>query len=710
MCERGGGSPLHSLSIRRNGKVAIGRGNIALAVNSSYILILTRMQTQPGDPNKPRDRKGRRRTTREKLLQAANETAAMHGREVLIEMRHCQIKRTSMTEERAAILVQTQYRKLKAKRKVRVKMLWSNLKKEAQPLMKERVHQLRSVYDTSSLVENDGFMQNSRVLMGFQKQVIIMCLTPVIVVALWLGFPTAAYEEKFTDKHYVYFLLFWFVWMLSACFFFFSLFGLVISIPLKQQLAFSMLFSAVCVLIHVLIFVSKGGTTFVDTCLDASLLHFAVTVAGVAQFLLFVGFKIFTQVKHAEANIQTKQAQFVSQHIQDAVLHPEKKLGPQSLSSMNASMLDVRQANGFQAEIFNYADAGRGIDEMVSKEIRRLAPSQKRHKQRRKSMEVFDEHAKARISVASKTFLVQKLKQAMFTTLSAVWAAVLFWCLSIFSAFFVTHASDPSAKAVLTIVFYALCIVFEVVGLSLAEHADVIALSTQNPGHAVRQLRASNQYDNYYMWRLSHRMTVTFIAFKRSFYMLLFAEAVDLTSFIAMGFASLLVTIIIKVIASSQLLHFYISKVMTLRTYPSMGKEFMLRNQVDAFATLIFFLVFVLFFVIAKTTGNKHIYPYLQHSEKHWDLLGFLGMYTLFTLAGCSVFEKYLVHVVPDVDERVDLRVLFCLQDKKLYLSVVAILIHVGMDPYYSVSLTNLSRQLPCSDAIMGNGTSTTLR
>lgn len=205
-------------------------------------------------------------------------------------------------------------------------------------------------------------------------------------------------------------------------------------------------------------------------------------------------------------------------------------------------------------------------------------------------------------------------------------------------------------------------------------------------------------------------MTVTFIAFKRSFYMLLFAEAVDLTSFIAMGFASLLVTIIIKVIASSQLLHFYISKVMTLRTYPSMGKEFMLRNQVDAFATLIFFLVFVLFFVIAKTTGNKHIYPYLQHSEKHWDLLGFLGMYTLFTLAGCSVFEKYLVHVVPDVDERVDLRVLFCLQDKKLYLSVVAILIHVGMDPYYSVSLTNLSRQLPCSDAIMGNGTSTTLR
>ena len=49
------------------------------------------------------------------------------------------------------------------------------------------------------------------------------------------------------------------------------------------------------------------------------------------------------------------------------------------------------------------------------------------------SMEVFDEHAKARISVASKTFLVQKLKQAMFTTLSAVCAAVLFWCLSIFS-------------------------------------------------------------------------------------------------------------------------------------------------------------------------------------------------------------------------------------------------------------------------------------
>jgi hypothetical protein len=79
-------------------------------------------------------------------------------------------------------------------------------------------------------------------------------------------------------------------------------------------------------------------------------------------------------------------------------------------------------------------------------------------------------------------------------------------------------------------------------------------------------------------------------------------------------------------------------------------------------------------------------------------------MYTGFTVLGCLLYEKYLERVIPGANEKIDLPIIFCLQDKRLYLAIAAILVHVGMDPYYSVSLTNLSRQLPCDSATNSTG------
>jgi hypothetical protein len=598
-------------------------------------------------------------------------------------------------EDAAAIVIQKHFRRFKAHHDVTSKRLWRHLKSEATPLMKARVAQLRSVYDKSLLTHTDG---TSKAVLPFSKQMVVVFLTPVVLISLWLCFPIAAYGEVFTDAHYVNFLLYWYIWMLSAVFFFFSLFSLVVSIPLREQAACAAVFALSCVGVHAVIFFSKGGTAFVNNCLDASMLHLAITSWGLIQFLWYIGLKIYFEIKHAELALHEKKIKFVEKRLREGA--SRNKVLRTSLSAL-AEDRKARRAQEVQHRIMEFATKRKSVmDRSHQEHVERI-----KRKVRRPSLLVqFDEEAQIRVSVASKAFMAHKIKHSVLTTLSIVWCALFFWCLSVYSAFFVTHASDPSAKGLLTIVFHALTQVFQVIGEALAEEADVVALGTQNPGHALAMLRSSSQYDNYNMWRLSHRMTVALIAFKRSFYMLLFAEAGNLASFVSMGFASLVATIAIQAVVSSQVFHLFIAKHVKRRTYASMGKEYMLKNLMDGCATVLYFVIFTIFFLIAKGTENKHVYPFRQHSDKPWDLLGFLAMYTGFTVLGCLLYEKYLERVIPGANEKIDLPIIFCLQDKRLYLAIAAILVHVGMDPYYSVSLTNLSRQLPCDSATNSTG------
>ena len=104
------------------------------------------------------------------------------------------------------------------------------------------------------------------------------------------------------------------------------------------------------------------------------------------------------------------------------------------------------------------------------------------------------------------------MKQIFWTAITATWAATCFWVLSIFSAFFVTYAKGSNTnRLILTGVFHFLTKFFEVSGLVLAEEADVIALHTAAPGHLLSKVRKHNRYDNYALWRLSHRMAFCFI-------------------------------------------------------------------------------------------------------------------------------------------------------------------------------------------------------
>ena len=125
----------------------------------------------------------------------------------------------------------------------------------------------------------------------------------------------------------------------------------------------------------------------------------------------------------------------------------------------------------------------------------------------------------------------------------------------------------------------------------------------------------------------------------------------------------------------------------------------MFNNLVDAFASMVFYVMFVSFFVITKSTENKSIYPYLAHSEKDWNILLLLFLYTAFTVVGCYLFHVYLQNVMSDVNMVTYLKILFQMQDKHLWIAVIFILVHVGMDPYYSLAVTNMSRTLPCEAA-----------
>ena len=51
---------------------------------------------------------------------------------------------------------------------------------------------------------------------------------------------------------------------------------------------------------------------------------------------------------------------------------------------------------------------------------------------------------------------------------------------------------------------------FEVTGGIISEEADVVAIKTHAPGHHVEAIRTLRTYDNYGLWRLTHRMSFVF--------------------------------------------------------------------------------------------------------------------------------------------------------------------------------------------------------
>ena len=639
--------------------------------------------------------------------------------------------RVPLNEESAAILVQSKFRQHKAKTFVRRKQFWHVMQKGALPLMHERVRQMRAVYDHSGLVKDAGHDKVHTIT--FKKQVQRMGVLPAIVVSLWLAFPMAGYDSKFENRHYSLFLIFWFCWLLSACFFFFSFFNLVIQIKYRVQMILGPLFSCICVLTHVIIFYSRGGDTFFDTCIGSSFFHLCITIIGVIQILTFVIYRIVTQVQRAEKSIQTKQkAAIVEARVGTSVKGKvdTSRFGATVNTDTPSTTFEIDDNKTvFEAHIMHFGTEGHQMDKKTQlhlhglqdnkrkKHRAKVAPvldtqipldeqlsrpdfSSKRLKKRRDTLKRFDDHARVRVSVASRVFLRQKILQMVLTALTATWAAVFFWCLSIFTSYFVTYANDPQLKVVLTLVFHFMTKFFEVTGLMVAGRADLIALNTLHPGHALEHMQSTNEYNNYSAWRLSHRMSVVFISFKRSFYISLFAEAVDLVSFVSMGFASLVATVSTKMLVSSRRFHHVVSKrSKRRRDYNSMGKEHMFNNLVDGFASIVFYIMFVSFFVITKATENKSIYPYLAHSEKDWSILLLLFLYTAFTVVGCYLFHVYLQNVMSDVDMVTYLKILFQMQDKHLWIAVIFILVHVGMDPYYSLAVTNMSRTLPCEAA-----------
>ena len=129
-----------------------------------------------------------------------------------------------------------------------------------------------------------------------------------------------------------------------------------------------------------------------------------------------------------------------------------------------------------------------------------------------------------------------------------------------------------------------------------------------------------------------------------------------------------------------------------------MAREFRLQNAIDGSTTILYFFVFLMFFIVAKNTENAHVYPYLAHSKKSWDTVFFLLLYTVLTVLGCYLTYIYLNKTLPQNDGD-GIEILFKLQDRKLFLSVTTILLHIGMDPYYSLAVNNMSIELPCSDA-----------
>jgi hypothetical protein len=608
----------------------------------------------------------------------------------------------------AVMKVQSVFRMHKARKTAHIKQCWKIMRTSAKPAMEKRLRELRHIYDHSNLIDNLDWTHNTDTFHtpNFKNQTLLMFFVPIVVVGLWICFPIAAHEDAYQDKHYGLFLVYWFFWLMSAVFFFFSMFELIVKLSFPEKTVLACMMSGVCVSVHAIVYAARGSTSFWDNCLDSSMFHFVITSIGLFQILFYIGWKIINEVKKAEKHIQKRQSAVIKDRYNAWNMdQPTDALGDvRGILSKTPSETESRILH--HAEECLDVEKRHNSNKPNRKVSRRVSAAQRRgeelarkkaHKRRRHSMIAFDFEAKSRVKVASRVFVNKKMKQIFWTAITATWAATCFWVLSIFSAFFVTYAKGSNTnRLILTGVFHFLTKFFEVSGLVLAEEADVIALHTAAPGHLLSKVRKHNRYDNYALWRLSHRMAFCFIAFKRSFYISLFAEATDLTSFVAMGFGSLFATVITQFVLSSKRFHDFIIIYLERRSYPSMGCEFKLNNIIDGFTTVMYFTVFVVFFIIAKQTNNGNVYPYFAHSGKDWDVVFFLFLYAVFTVAGNFMFGKYLQKVIPNTDANVDLGILFKLQDRRLFLSIIIIGLHVGMDPYYSLAVTNMSHRLPC--------------
>ena len=613
-------------------------------------------------------------------------------------------------QEMAAVMIQRCYRTHYTKKKVKAKRHWKTLKEAVLPMMKQRVSDLRGVYDNCGLVDPMDWVAVVEVErthlahLSFAQQQGVMFVVPLVALSLWFFIPIGGYETGWQNSHYMWFLVYFFVWLVSACLFFFPLFELVVEIPFRLVVLLSMVFSASLILVHAIIFFARGSNAFWQTCLASSLVHFAITTIGLIEMVGFVVGLVIWKVKKAEELLHGKKDVVLDDIERDALPTPASI--SDTLSSLAYSPTVDEH---FQKSILRHAASDPNLLAAGKKEARLAKASSsiqkgleiaktRRNKRRRSSMMHFDIKAKERIEKASHGFVTRKLKQVLWTTLAISWAACFFWCLSIYSAFFVTHANDNFNKVILTGVFHFMTKFFEVTCLLLAEEADVCQLQTYAPGHALEALRADRNYDNYGLWRLSHRMSFALVAYKRSFYVTLFAEATDIASFLSMGFAALGATVCIQMLVTSRRFHNIVSQYLKRRSYESMAREFRLQNAIDGSTTILYFFVFLVFFVIAKNTENAHVYPYLAHSKKNWDTVLFLLLYTVLTVIGCYLTYIYHNKALPQ-NGGDGIAILFKLEDRKLFLSVTTILLHIGMDPYYSLAVNNMSLELPCGDS-----------
>lgn len=275
-------------------------------------------------------------------------------------------------------------------------------------------------------------------------------------------------------------------------------------------------------------------------------------------------------------------------------------------------------------------------------------------------------------------------------------------------SFFSTLASNNEARFYLSGIFFLMTKFFEVTGGIISEEADVVAIQTHAPGHQVEAIRTLRTYNNYGLWRLTHRMSFVFIAFKRSFYLSLFVEVEDIWAFFSTGLAAAIGSVASQILVTSHTFYKFQTECIGLkrRKYESMAREYRLTNLIDGFSAMVYYCIFVLYFMIAKVTENKHVYPYVHHASKPWSVLLYSGLYTFFVLVGTCLSYLYQERVLPKSESGYNVRVIFEFDDKRLFLACIMILTHVGFDPYFSLATNNMSSRLPCDRPMLTEATS----
>jgi len=261
----------------------------------------------------------------------------------------------------AALTIQRFYRAYRARKKVKAKRHWDTLKHAVRPMMKQRVRDLRSVYDNCGLVDPLDWVAVVEVErthltnLTFAQQQIVMFIVPLVSVSLWFLIPIAGFEAQWNDSHYVWFLFYFFVWLVSACLFFFPLFQLVVEIPFQLIVLLSIVFSLSLVIVHAIIFFLRGSTAFWDTCLASSIFHFAVTTLGLIEMVTFVVGRVIWKVRRAERKLQGKKDLLLAE-IEEGELPTPKSL----LKTFHSMSMD-ETSNAFQKSILRHAASDRDL-------------------------------------------------------------------------------------------------------------------------------------------------------------------------------------------------------------------------------------------------------------------------------------------------------------------------------------------------------------